>query len=240
MCSLSLVQNSATKMRDELAGLLEIFHKVEEAGGKATISITTSLGVTKTKLEIVSFTPGSSISTSTLSSSPPAPGNQAAGRRRHRHRGARARARRNLRAAAHQTSLAEAAASVPLVPPRPLRLLPSPPPESGRRRVVSCVGRLEFPSFNNLDGAPPSSPPCSPPPTPSGGWPPTSTEGEDIVIDVGECERDNGILFSELYEVPPARVRSSKPELGIGSFLEIDKDTGNFVYKFENGELWEF
>ena len=167
----------------------------------------------------------------------PPQGNQAAGRRRRRHRGARARARRNQRAAAHQTSLAEAAASVPLVPPLPLRLLPSPPPESGRRRVVSCVGRLELPSFNNLDGAPPSSPPCSPP---SGGWPPTSTKGEDVVIDVGECDRDNGINFSEMYEVPPAKVRSSVPELGIGSFLEIDKDTGNFVYRFENDELWEF
>ena len=106
--------------------------------------------------------------------------------------------------------------------------------------MVSCVGRLELPSFNNLDGAPPSSPPCSPPPTPSGGWPPTSTKGEDVVIDVGECDRDNGINFSEMYEVPPAKVRSSIPELGIGSFLEIDKHTGNFVYRFENDELWEF
>ena len=69
-------------MRDELTGLLEIFHKVEETGGKATLSITTSMGLTKTKLEIVSPTPGSTASTSV--SSPPAPGNQAAGRRRHR------------------------------------------------------------------------------------------------------------------------------------------------------------
>ncbi len=65
--SLTLVQKSATKMREELAELLEIFHKVEEAGGKATISITTSLGVTKTKLEIVSPTPGSSNATSSSS-----------------------------------------------------------------------------------------------------------------------------------------------------------------------------
>ena len=204
--------------------LMKIFHKVELEGGQATLSATTHEGKTKLKLEIVSPP-----SATAPPSSPPAPG------RRRRHRGARARARRNQRAAAHQ---AEAAASAPLAPP--LRLLPSPPPESGRRRVVSCVGRLELPSFNNLDGAPPSSPPCSPPPTPSGGWPPTSTKGEDVVIDVGECDRDNGINFSEMYEVPPAKVRSSKPELGIGSFLEIDKDTGNFVYRFENDELWEF
>ena len=71
-------------MGDELTGLLEIFHKVEETGGKATLSITTSMGLTKTKLEIVSPTPGSTASTSV--SSPPAPGNQAAGRRRRRNR----------------------------------------------------------------------------------------------------------------------------------------------------------
>ena len=160
--SLTLVQKSATKMREELAELLEIFHKVEEAGGKATISITTSLGVTKTKLEIVSPTPGSSISTS--SSSPPAPGNQAAGRRRRRHRGARASARRNQRAAAHQASLAEAATSVPLDPPRPLQLHPSPPLASGRRQVIT-VARPEVPTFPtlNVDG-PSSPPPAAPPP----------------------------------------------------------------------------
>merc|ERR1712012_385149 len=62
------------------------------------------------------------------------------------------------RAAAHQ---AEAAASAPLA--TPLRLLPSPPPDSGRRQVLSCGERL--PSFSNLDGAPPSSP--SPPPAPA-------------------------------------------------------------------------
>ena len=159
--SLTLVQNSATKMRDELAGLLEIFHKVEEAGGKATISITTSLGVTKTKLEIVSPAPGSSFSTS--SSSPPAPGNQAAGRRRRRHRGARASARRNQRAAAHQASLAEAATSVPLDPPRPLQLHPSPPLASGRRQVMT-VARPDVPTFPTLNVDGPSSPPPAPPP----------------------------------------------------------------------------
>ena len=46
-------------MGDELTRLIEIFHKIEEAGGNATLSITTSMGVTKTKLEIVSPTPGS-------------------------------------------------------------------------------------------------------------------------------------------------------------------------------------
>ena len=57
---------------------------------------------------------------------------------------------------------AEAATGVSLDDPpprRPLHLLPSPPPESGRRRVMSCVGRLDVPTFSNLDGAPPPSPP---------------------------------------------------------------------------------
>ena len=44
--------------------------------------------------------------------------------------------------------------------------------------MVSCVGRLEVPTFSNLDGAPPSPSPCSPFPSPSGGWPPT----EDDVV----------------------------------------------------------
>ena len=61
---------------------------------------------------------------------------------------------------------------------RPLHILPSPSPSSGRRRVVSCVGRLEVPTFSNLDGAPPSPSPCSPSPSPSGGWPPTK---DDVV-----------------------------------------------------------
>ena len=47
-------------------------------------------------------------------------------------------------------------------PSRPLHLLPSPPPASGRRRVMSCVGRLDVPTFSNLDGAPLSSPPPLP------------------------------------------------------------------------------
>ena len=135
----------------------------------ATFSITTCMGVTKTKLEIVSPTPGSSNATS--SSSPSAPGNQAAGRRRRRHRGARASARRNQRAAAHQASLAEAATSVPLDPPRPLRLHPSPPPASGRRRVTT-MARQNVATFSslNVDGTAPPTPP--PPPSPAPTSPP--------------------------------------------------------------------
>ena len=172
-------------MRDELTGLLEIFHKVEEAGGKATLSITTSMGLTKTMLEIVSPTPGSTASTS--SSSPPAPGNQAAGRRRRRNRGAAARARRNQRAATSQALLAEV--DPPLQPPptpprRPLNHLLSPSPTSGRRRVMS-LGRAEMPTFStlNLDG---SSPPSPAPPPPS---PPTPAICYDDCDDDMHCTK---------------------------------------------------
>jgi len=43
-----------------------------------------------------------------------------------------------------------------------------------------------------------------------------------------------------LYKTPPAKVKSSITELGTGLFCEIDKITGNYVYEFENGELYEF
>ena len=177
------------KMRDELTGLLEIFHKVEEMGGKATLSITTSMGLTKTKLEIVTPTPGSTASTSI--SSPPAPGNQAAGRRRRRNRGAAARARRNQRAATSQAALAEVdppPRQPPTPPRRPLCHLLSPPSTSGRRRVMS-LGRAEMPTFStlNLDGS--SSPPPAPPP-PS---PPSpficydDCEDDEHCSDCGKC-----------------------------------------------------
>ena len=43
-----------------------------------------------------------------------------------------------------------------------------------------------------------------------------------------------------LYRAPPAKVKSSITELGTGFFVEIDKNTGNYVYEMENGELYEF
>ena len=148
-------------MGDELTLLLEVFHKIEKTGGQATLSVSTAGGKTKVKLEIAALP---TVSTSTSISSTPV--------RRHRRRGARARARRNQRAAAHQASLVEAATSVPLDDPsRPLHILPSPPPASGRRQVVS-VERSDMPTFSslNMDGsssptstpAPPSSPPPQP------------------------------------------------------------------------------
>ena len=35
-----------------------------------------------------------------------------------------------------------------------LQVLCSPHPDSGTRQVMSCVGRLDLPTFSNLDGAP--------------------------------------------------------------------------------------
>ena len=117
-------------MGDELTLLLEVFHKIEKAGGQATLSVATVGGKTKVKLEIATnpAPPTGSTPTSSLTG------------RRHRRRSARARARRNQRAAAHQAALAEAATSVPLedLPPcPPLQLLPSPPAASGRRKVIT-------------------------------------------------------------------------------------------------------
>ena len=43
-----------------------------------------------------------------------------------------------------------------------------------------------------------------------------------------------------MYNTPPAKVRSTIIELGTGIFCEIDKETGNYVYEFENGRLYEF
>ena len=159
----------------ELAKLLELFSEVEEKGGCASLSLSTSRG--KSTFKFTLETPPSPATTLPSSSaSPSAPGNQAAGRRR-RNRGAAWRARRNQRAAASQVTLAEvkAPASPPPRPPRPLHHLLSPTPSAGRRRVMS-LGRPEMPTFSslNLDGA--SSPSPTPtPPTPSSASPPPST-----------------------------------------------------------------
>ena len=138
------------------------------------MSLATVGGKTKMKLEIGTTPEPPNESSST--SSPTG--------RRHRRRGPRARALRNQRAAAHQAALAEAATSAPLEDPParpPLQLLPSPPADSGRRKVIS-VEKLDVPTFSsiNMDGSsspPPSSPtpspsPTTPTPTPSSCRPP--------------------------------------------------------------------
>ena len=81
-------------------------------------------------------------------------------------------------------------------PSRPLRILPSPSPASGRRRVTSGAGRLDVPMVLtpalNLDGES-----SLPPPTP-----PHHTPSSEAEVDVGECKRDNVTRFCEIYSVP--------------------------------------
>ena len=73
----------------------------------------------------------------------------------------------------------------------------------------------------------------------------TSGEGDgdgsvEDVVNVGACDRDAGPNFCELYNTPPAKVMSTIKELGIGIFSEIDKESRNYVYEFENGNIYEF
>ena len=150
-------------MKAEVQKIFKLYEELEEAGETATLTFSTRGGMSTVKLQLQassSTAPSSSTSTPTLL---PAPG------KRRRHRGARARARRNQRAAAHQASLAEAAtttsASLDCPPPRPLHLLPSPPPESGRRQVMA-VARMDALTFSTLNVDSPSSP-QSPTPLPS-------------------------------------------------------------------------
>ena len=144
--------------------LIEIFHKIEEAGGQATLTVTTQGGKTKT-----TFVTESPPSATHPASSPPA-----SWRCR---RGAAAKPRlADQQAAAQLASLAEDATSVPLdpSPPRrpPLHNLRSPSPSSGHRRVMSLERPAEMTSSAtahlNLDGhCSQSSPPLPlPPPTP--------------------------------------------------------------------------
>ena len=162
--------------------MLELFFKIEERGGQATLAVTTDSGKTKIKFEVASpsttFGTGSSPYMPTSSAAPqPAPGK--------RKRSGAARRKAKLRAAAHQVTLAAAAgavlvppppsppsASSPPRPPRPLHHLLSPSPSSERRRVMP-LGRPEMLTFNslNLDGAT-SLPPTTPSPTPPPSSPP--------------------------------------------------------------------
>ena len=89
------------------------------------------------------------------------------------------------------------------------------------------VGREKAPSFNQLDGQEDISLLDAAP---------SSEEGEEDIVDVGDAERDVS-RFSETFKVPPAKVRCSKPGFGIGTFLKIDEKSVNFVYEFQNGRV---
>ena len=190
-------------MGDELTLLLEVFYKIEKAGGQVTLSATTVGGKTKLRLEI-GTTPASPFESS--STSP---------RRRHRCRSLRARARRIQRAAEHQAAPAEAATSAPLEdsPLRPpLKLLPSVPADSGGRKVIT-MEKLDVPTFSsvNMDGS--SSPPPRPPrpPTPPSLLRPPLCYNFNCRAHCGGCGRryflcvDHNGCYCELdeYDVEP-------------------------------------
>ena len=230
-------------------------------GGQATLTTTSLEGQVTAKLDIklghpTSARPGAPPRTANaLTSQHQAPVSGAA-HRRPCHRGPAAKAKSRARAAAHQAAKAAAAAapvsssqqnetesslaspapggaplvqapSAPLKARKPLNLLPSPPASDGQRLVVSVGRGGRLPSFSQLDGqddATLSSP--------------TAAEVDDDIIDVGEAEPD-GTPLCEKFEVPPAKVRSSKPAWGIGTFVRINSDSGNFLYEFQNGDWVE-
>ena len=101
--------DSGFKMKAELQKFFKLFEELEEAGETASLTLVTKGGKSTIKLQLESSPSLPSTSTSTTTQPlPPASG------RRRRHCGARARARCNQRAAAHQTSLAEAASGASL------------------------------------------------------------------------------------------------------------------------------
>ena len=51
-CNFLINSDSEEKMGDELTLLLEVFHKIEKAGGQATLSASTAGGKSKFKLEV--------------------------------------------------------------------------------------------------------------------------------------------------------------------------------------------
>ena len=82
------------------------------------------------------------------------------------------------------------------------------------RRQVIVVGREKaVPSFNQLDGQEDA---------------PTSTGVEENIIDV----LPDDPALCETHKVPPAKVRH--PDYGIGTFVQIDSTSANFVYEFPN------
>ena len=228
----------------ELNQLYDSFCRAWSSGCQATLTTTCSDGKVIAKLELQLGKP-----TDPRPGAPPphrrsvppfsSNGDQATGtpRRRKTHRGPAALEKSRARAAAYQNrTRTDPTGGTVSVPP------PPPPALSPATRMIKFLPRKTGtrPSFSQLDGEDDtvSSPPPSSAPDASSG------EGEDDTIDVGNCgwsggNRD-GVRFCSLYKTPPAKVKSSITELGTGLFCEIDKITGNYVYEFQNGELYEF
>ena len=124
-------------------------------------SLTLATRGDKTKVELNPPVPASPGSTATSSLTSPAPGG---GHRRQK--GAAAMAKANARAALHRVNQAAATPTPPAAGDASATLeAPSPFPlalSATFPRHLLRVGRLEVPTFTNLDGALPSPPPCPP------------------------------------------------------------------------------
>ena len=105
-------------------------------------------------------------------------------------------------------------AEAPKKAPTVLQHHPSPPSSSERRQVIVVGREKAVPSFNQLDGQEDV---------------PTSTEVEEDIIDVLPDDPP----LSETHKVPPAKVRHPDYD-GLGTFVEIDSKSANFVYEFPN------
>ena len=97
-------------------------------------------------------------------------------------------------------------AEAPKKAPTVLQHHPSPPSSSERRQVI--VVRRELDGQEDV---------------------PTSTEVEEDIIDVLPDDPP----LSETHKVPPAKVRHPDYD-GLGTFVEIDSKSANFVYEFPN------
>ena len=114
-------------------------------------------------------------------------------------------------------------AEAPNKAPTMLKHHPSPPTSSERRQVV-VVGRENVvPSFNQLDGHQ-EDVLCSSP---------SSAEVEEDIIDVLPDDPP----LCETHKVPPPKVRHPDYD-GIGTFLRINSDSGNFAYEFPDCPTW--
>ena len=65
-----------------------------------------------------------------------------------------------------------------------------------------------------------------------------AAEKEEVIIAMEETWFDD-LPFSELYKVPPAKVRHPDPDFGIGTYVRTNSDSGNFLYEFQNGDWLE-
>ena len=163
----SFSSDICTKMMDELATVMDMFHAIKKAGRSATLTLSTISGkATKVKLAF-ELDDGLPIPTTSASSSPAAASSTRpeSGRCQQR-RGPAKKAKARARAAEHRASLAASAPStgatsaspVPGEAPSPPASNPQPPPPPppppATCRKVTTVERKTstWPTFSQLDG----------------------------------------------------------------------------------------